>query len=121
MGMAASISCFLLAGGAAGKRFALPHARIMQHQPWQQGGGGSASDVEIQAREIVYLRTQVNRLLSQHTGRPIEQIERDFDRDRHMSAEEAQAYGIIDQVVSAPGAAPAHVDATGPRDGNGAG
>ncbi len=102
MGMAASMGCFLLAGGEKGKRFALPHARIMQHQPSQQGGGGSASEIEIQAREIVYLRTQVNRILSERTGRPVEQIERDFDRDRHMSAEEAVEYGIIDQVVTAP-------------------
>jgi len=106
MGMAASMGCFLLAGGAKGKRFALPHARIMQHQPSQQGGGGSASEVEIQAREIVFLRTQVNRILSEHTGRPVEQIERDFDRDRHMSAEEAVEYGIIDAVVTAPMSTP---------------
>jgi ATP-dependent Clp protease protease subunit len=121
MGMAASMGCFLLASGAPGKRFALPHARIMQHQPSQQGGGGSASEIEIQAREIVFLRSQVNRLLSQHTGRPVEQIERDFDRDRHMSAEEALAYGMIDQVVTSPGAAVAHVDTSAKREGNGLG
>lgn len=102
MGFAASMGCFLLAGGAAGKRSALPHARIMQHQPSQQGGGGSASEIEIQAREIVYLRQQVNRLTAKHTGRPVEQIERDFDRDRYMSAEEAKAYGLIDNVIAAP-------------------
>jgi ATP-dependent Clp protease, protease subunit len=119
MGMAASMGCFLLASGEKGKRFALPHARIMQHQPSQQGGGGSASEIEIQAREIVYLRSQVNRLLSQHTGRPIEQIERDFDRDRHMSAQEALEYGMIDQVIVSPGAAPAHVDTAAKVVGNG--
>jgi ATP-dependent Clp protease protease subunit len=111
MGMAASMGCFLLAGGTKGKRFALPHARIMQHQPSQQGGGGSASEIEIQAKEIVYLRSQVNRILSERTGRPVEQIERDFDRDRHMSAEEAVEYGIIDQVVTAPVGAAAALNA----------
>jgi ATP-dependent Clp protease, protease subunit len=102
MGFAASMGCFLLAAGAAGKRSALPHARIMQHQPSQQGGGGSATEIEIQAKEIVYLRTQVNRLMAKHTGRPVEQIERDFDRDRYMSADEAKVYGIIDNVVASP-------------------
>ncbi len=100
MGFAASMGCFLLAGGAEGKRSALPHARIMQHQPSQSGGGGSASDIEIQAREIIYLRSNVNRLMAKHTGRPVEQIERDFDRDRFMSADEAKAYGIIDNVIT---------------------
>lgn len=103
MGFAASISCFLLAGGRAGKRSALPHARIMQHQPSQTGGGGTASDVEIQAREIVYLRSKVNELMAKHTGRPIEQIQHDFDRDNYMSAEEAKEYGIIDRVITHSG------------------
>lgn len=105
MGFAASMGCFLLAGGAPGKRSSLPHARIMQHQPSQQGGGGSASEIEIQAKEIVFLRAQVNRLMAKHTGRPMEQIERDFDRDRYMSAEEARAYGIVDNVVAMPAGA----------------
>ncbi|MEP6622767.1 MAG: ATP-dependent Clp protease proteolytic subunit, partial [bacterium] len=100
MGMAASMGCFLLAGGRRGKRAALPHARIMQHQPSQQGGGGTAADIEIQAKEIVHLRETVNRLLAKHTGRPVEQIERDFDRDNFMSAEQAKAYGLIDHVVT---------------------
>jgi ATP-dependent Clp protease protease subunit len=100
MGMAASMGCFLLAAGRRGLRSALPHARIMQHQPSQKGGGGSAADIEIQAREIVHLRTQVNQLMAKHTGRPVEQIERDFDRDYYMSAEEARAYGIIDNVLT---------------------
>jgi ATP-dependent Clp protease protease subunit len=100
MGFAASISCFLLAGGRAGKRSALPHSRIMQHQPSQSGGGGTASDVEIQAREIVFLRRKVNELMAKHTGRPLEQIEHDFDRDNYMSAEQAKEYGIIDHVVT---------------------
>jgi ATP-dependent Clp protease protease subunit len=100
MGMAASMGCFLLAGGRKGKRSALPHARIMQHQPSQQGGGGTAADIEIQAKEIVHLRSTVNRLMARHTGRPVEQIERDFDRDHYMSAEQARAYGIIDHVIA---------------------
>ncbi|MGI8508854.1 MAG: ATP-dependent Clp protease proteolytic subunit [Gemmatimonadaceae bacterium] len=100
MGFAASMGCFLLASGRPGKRSALPHARIMQHQPSQTGGGGTASDIEIQAKEIVYLRSKVNQLMSRHTGRPVEQVERDFDRDNYMSAEEAQKYGIIDNVIT---------------------
>jgi ATP-dependent Clp protease protease subunit len=104
VGFAASMGCFLLAGGAPGKRYALPHARIMQHQPSQHGGGGTASDVEIQAREIVHLRTEVYRLLAKHTKQPVERIERDFDRDHYMSAAQAKAYGIIDEVIAAPDA-----------------
>jgi ATP-dependent Clp protease protease subunit len=100
MGLAASMACFLLAAGTRGKRSALPHARIMQHQPSQAGGGGTASDIEIQAREVVHLRTEVNRLMGKHTGQPVERIERDFDRDYYMSAEQARAYGIIDRVVT---------------------
>ena len=100
MGMAASMGAFLLAAGAPGKRQALPHARVMIHQPSQSGGGGSASDIEIQAKEILYLREQLNALMAKHTGQPMEQIERDTDRDRWMSAEEAQTYGLIDSIVS---------------------
>ena len=104
MGMAASMGCFLLAaGGTKGKRFALPHARIMMHQPWGKGGQGTAADIEIVAKEILYLRAKMNELMAQHTGQPLERIERDFDRDYYMSAEEAKAYGIIDHVISAPG------------------
>jgi ATP-dependent Clp protease protease subunit len=103
MGFAASIACFLLAGGRAGRRSALPHARIMMHQPSQAGGGGTAADIEIQAREIMYLRGKVNGLMARHTGRPVEQLERDFDRDYYMSAEEAKAYGIVDAVVARRG------------------
>ena len=100
MGMAASMGAFLLAAGAPGKRQALPHARVMIHQPSQSGGGGSASDIEIQAKEILYLREQLNALMAKHTGQPMEQIERDTDRDRWMSAEEAKTYGLIDSIVS---------------------
>ena len=102
MGMAASMGCFLLAGGAKGKRSALPHSRIMMHQP-SGGSQGTASDIEIAAREILYLRTKMNELMSRHTGRAVEQIERDFDRDRYMSADEAKDYGLVDQIVTTRG------------------
>jgi ATP-dependent Clp protease protease subunit len=99
MGMAGSMACFILATGTAGKRSALPHARIMQHQP-SSGAEGTAADIELRAKEIVYARTKVNQLLAQHTGQPVERIERDFDRDHYMSAEEAQKYGIIDNIIT---------------------
>ena len=105
MGMAASMGSFLLAAGRKGKRSALPHARIMIHQP-SGGSQGSAADIEIQAREILYLRTKMNELYALHTGQSVEQIEKDMDRDRYMSAEEAKGYGIIDTVF-APHSAPA--------------
>jgi ATP-dependent Clp protease protease subunit len=100
MGLAASMGAFLLAGGRKGKRSALPHSRIMIHQPSQQGGGGSASDIEIQAKEILYLRGKLNELWTKHTGQSLERIERDTDRDRYLSAAEAQDYGIVDNVIS---------------------
>ncbi|MBX6331585.1 MAG: ATP-dependent Clp endopeptidase proteolytic subunit ClpP [Gemmatimonadaceae bacterium] len=99
MGMAASMGAFLLAAGTKGKRMALPHARIMIHQP-SGGAQGTAADIEIQAREILYLRGKMNELMAKHTGRPVEQIERDVDRDRFMSAEEAKEYGLIDNVIA---------------------
>ena len=99
MGLAASMGSFLLAAGRPGKRSALPHSRIMIHQP-SGGTQGTAADIEIQAREILYLRSKMNELMAKHTGRPVEQIERDMDRDRFMSAEEAKAYGLIDNVIS---------------------
>jgi ATP-dependent Clp protease protease subunit len=99
MGLAASMGAFLLAAGRKGKRLALPHSRIMIHQP-SGGTQGTASDIEIQAREILYLRSKMNALYSLHTGQPIETIERDMDRDRFMSAEEARAYGLIDSVFT---------------------
>ena len=99
MGLAASMGSFLLAAGRPGKRSALPHSRVMIHQP-SGGAQGTAADIEIQAREILYLRGKMNELMSKHTGRPVEQIERDMDRDRFMSAEEAKAYGLIDNVIS---------------------
>ena len=104
MGMAASMGCFLLAAGHPGKRRSLPHARIMMHQPSQSGAvQGVAADIEIRAREIVYMRTKMFELLARHTGQPLERIERDFDRDRYMSGHEAQQYGLIDAVIDAPG------------------
>ncbi|HSA54221.1 MAG TPA: ATP-dependent Clp endopeptidase proteolytic subunit ClpP [Gemmatimonadaceae bacterium] len=99
MGLAASMGAFLLAAGRAGKRSALPHSRIMIHQP-SGGYQGTAADIEIQAKEILYLRSKMNELMARHTGRPLELIERDVDRDRFMSAEEAKEYGIIDNIVA---------------------
>ncbi len=99
MGVAASMGAFLLAAGAKGKRFALPNARIMIHQP-SGGASGQASDIEIQAREILYLRERLNRILAERTGQAIERIERDTDRDNFMSADDAVSYGIIDKVLS---------------------
>ena len=99
IGQAASMGSFLLAGGAKGKRFCLPNARTMIHQP-SGGAQGQASDIEIHAREIIELRKRLNNLLSQHTGQPIEVIERDTERDRFMSAEQSREYGLIDEVVS---------------------
>jgi ATP-dependent Clp protease protease subunit len=99
MGMAASMGSFLLAAGRAGKRSALPHARIMMHQP-SGGTQGTAADIEIQAREILYLRGKLNELYAKHTQQPLEQIEKDMDRDRFMSAEEAKAYGLVDHVIA---------------------
>nr|WP_193329019.1 ATP-dependent Clp endopeptidase proteolytic subunit ClpP [Thermosynechococcus vestitus] len=98
-GLAASMGAFLLSGGTPGKRMALPNARIMIHQPLG-GAQGQAVDIEIQAREILYHKRKLNELLSQHTGQPIERIEADTERDFFMSAEEAKAYGLIDQVVT---------------------
>jgi ATP-dependent Clp protease, protease subunit len=103
MGLAASMGAFLLAGGRKGKRSTLPHSRIMIHQPSQQGGGGSASDIEIQAKEILYLRGKLNQLWTKHTGQSLERIERDTDRDRYLSAEEAKDYGIVDNVITQRG------------------
>ena len=98
MGLAASMGAFLLAAGAVGKRFSLPSSRVMIHQP-SGGASGQASDIEIQAKEILYLRRRLNEMMSKHTGQPIENIERDTDRDNFMSAEEAKSYGIIDRVL----------------------
>ncbi|HVK53396.1 MAG TPA: ATP-dependent Clp endopeptidase proteolytic subunit ClpP [Burkholderiales bacterium] len=97
-GLAASMGAFLLAAGAKGKRFALPNSRVMIHQP-SGGAQGQATDIEIQAREILYLRERLNGLLSQHTGKPVEAIAKDTERDNFMSADDALKYGLIDQVL----------------------
>lgn len=98
IGQAASMGAVLLAAGTAGKRYALPNARIMIHQPWG-GVQGQASDISIQAKEILRLKDRLNEILAQHTGRSFEDIGRDTDRDRFMSAEEAKEYGLVDGVV----------------------
>ncbi|NEQ26266.1 MAG: ATP-dependent Clp protease proteolytic subunit [Microcoleus sp. SIO2G3] len=101
VGLAASMGAFLLGAGSKGKRLALPHARIMIHQPLG-GTRGQASDIDIEAREILRVRSELNKLMAQHSGQTVEQIERDTDRDNFMSAEEAKAYGLIDQVIETP-------------------
>jgi ATP-dependent Clp protease protease subunit len=100
VGQAASMGAVLLAAGAKGKRFGLPNSRIMIHQPWISGLQGQATEVEIQAREILKLRQRLNEILAHHTGKPIEQIAKDPERDYYMSGIEAEAYGVIDQVMS---------------------
>ncbi len=99
IGQAASMSAVLLAAGTRGKRFALPHSRVLIHQPLG-AIHGQASDVGIQAEEIIRLRKQLNVILADHTGRPVEEVEKDTDREKFMSAEEAMAYGIVDQVIT---------------------
>ena len=102
LGQAASMGAMLLTAGAKGKRFALPHSRVMIHQPLISGGlGGQASDIEIHARELLKMKATLNELLAKHSGQPLEKIERDTDRDNFMSAEEAAAYGLIDHVTTA--------------------
>ena len=98
MGQASSLAALLLTGGAKGKRYALPNSRIMIHQPWG-GAQGAASDIGIQAKEILRLRKRINELLSHHTGQPLERIEKDSDRDFFMSPQEALKYGLIDEVI----------------------
>jgi ATP-dependent Clp protease protease subunit len=98
VGQACSMGAFLLAAGAKGKRYALPNSRVMIHQP-SGGAQGQATDIAIQAKEILYLREKLNRELAANTGRPLEQIERDVERDFFMAAEDARAYGIVDAVL----------------------
>jgi len=98
MGQAASGAALLLAAGAKGKRFALPHARIMIHQPYG-GAQGQASDIQIQAKEILRMRQELDRILASHTGQTLERVEKDSDRDFFMSPEEAKGYGLIDEVI----------------------
>ncbi len=98
VGQATSMGALLLAAGTAGKRFALPHSRIMIHQPWG-GAQGAASDISIQAQEILRMRASLEEILAKHTKQPLEKIKKDSDRDYFMSAEEAKVYGIVDEVV----------------------
>ena len=99
IGQAASMGAFLLSGGTKGKRYILPNARTMIHQP-SGGAQGQATDIEIQAKEILFLRERLNRLLADHTGQPMEVIERDTERDRFMSAEQSVEYGLVDEVIT---------------------
>ncbi len=99
MGLAASAAAVLLAGGTEGKRFALPHSRIMVHQPHVSGVGGQATDIEIHAKEILKTREEINEILADHTGKPLEVIQQDTDRDFWLSASEAVDYGAIDAVL----------------------
>jgi ATP-dependent Clp protease, protease subunit len=99
LGQAASMGAMLLCAGKAGKRYSLPYSRVMIHQPWG-GAQGTASDISIHAREILKMKDQLNRILAKHTGKALEQIEKDTDRDYFMSANEAKEYGLVDQVIT---------------------
>jgi len=99
LGQAASLAAVLLAAGRKGKRYALPHSRILIHQPWG-GAQGQATDIEIQAKELIRIKRMINEILSKHTGQPEEKIQRDTERDYFMSPEEAKEYGIIDEIIS---------------------
>lgn len=99
VGQAASMAALLLTAGAKGKRYCLPHSRVLIHQPWG-GVQGQASDISIQAKEILRLRDRINEILAHHTGQPLEKIQKDTDRDYFMSGEEAKAYGLVDEVIA---------------------
>ncbi|MBQ0897150.1 ATP-dependent Clp protease proteolytic subunit [Micromonospora purpureochromogenes] len=99
LGFAGSMGQFLLCAGAAGKRFALPHSRIMMHQP-SGGMGGTAADITIQAENMLHVKRTMHELIAQHSGRTLEEIQRDWDRDRWFTAEQARDYGLIDQVIA---------------------
>jgi ATP-dependent Clp protease protease subunit len=99
MGIAASGAAILLAAGRKGKRYCLPHAKVMVHQPWSQGIGGQASDVEIEMKEIVKEKRRLNDILARHTGRPIDQIEAETERNRYFTAAEAKEFGLVDEVL----------------------
>jgi ATP-dependent Clp protease protease subunit len=100
IGQAASIAALLLAAGAKKKRFALPNSRVLIHQPWMSGLSGQATDIDIHAKEIIRMRTVINRLLAEHAGQPLEKVEKDVERDFIMSSEQAKEYGIIDEIIS---------------------
>ncbi len=99
VGQAASIAALLLTAGAPKKRFTLPNSRILIHQPWMSGLSGQATDIDIHAREILRMRSVINKLIAKHTGQPLEKLEKDVERDYIMSAEEAKAYGIVDEII----------------------
>ena len=105
VGQAASMGALLLAAGTKGKRYSLPHSRVMIHQPWG-GAQGTASDISIQAKEILKLKEGLNKILARHTGQPLERIEKDTDRDYFMSAPEAKEYGLVDHVITSRGETP---------------
>ena len=113
MGLAASMGQFLLTAGAPGKRYATPHARIMMHQP-SGGLGGTASDIKIQAEQMLYTKRKMAELIAQHTGQSVEQVEADSDRDRWFTADEAREYGFVDKVVRSAG----QVEGAGGTDGS---
>ena len=100
LGQAASAAAVLLAAGTPGKRMALPNSRIIIHQPATEGGYGQGSDIEIQAREILRMRTQLEEMISRHSGQPIEKVRKDIDRDKILTAEEAKEYGLVDTVLT---------------------
>jgi ATP-dependent Clp protease, protease subunit len=99
IGQAASVAAILLTAGAKGKRYSLPNSRILIHQPWIQGLGGQASDIDIHARELLRTRERLNQILSTHTGQPLKRIQDDTERDYNMTPEQAKEYGIIDDVI----------------------
>src|SRR6185503_5985064 len=109
VGLAASGGAVLLAGGSKGKRFALPNAKVMIHQPYGQVGG-QVSDIEIQAEDILKTREVLNKILASHTGQPVERIAKDTDRDRYLNAAEAKEYGLVDEVLTKPPVDPAAED-----------
>ena len=100
IGQAASFAAVLLAAGSNGKRYALPNSRVLLHQPWLQGLGGQASDIDIHAKDILRMKRRINEILAQHTGQEIEKIERDTDRDYILAAADAKDYGVVDQVIA---------------------
>jgi len=99
VGQAASIAALLLTAGAPKKRFTLPNSRILIHQPWMSGLSGQATDIDIHAREILRMRSVINKLIAKHTGQPLEKLAKDVERDYIMSAEEAKTYGIVDEII----------------------
>ncbi len=100
IGQAASIAALLLTAGSAKKRFALPNARVLIHQPWMSGLSGQATDIDIHAKEILRMRTVLNNLLAKHSGQPLDKVEKDVERDFIMSAEQAKEYGLVDEIIS---------------------